>query len=99
MKHAQELGYRTVLVEDASKGISDVEVSEVIKDLKLNNGIVVNSSEVCLNIKFIFNHHHQVRRMVRGEDRRLELGCKLAHECRKRIKYYPRKNKNSRYNL
>ena len=50
MKHAQELGYRTVLVEDASKGISDVEVSEVIKDLKLNNGIVVNSSEVCLNI-------------------------------------------------
>ena len=36
--------------------------------------------------------------MVQGRDRRVELGYQLALECRKMIRIYPLKNKNSRYN-
>ena len=41
----------------------------------------------------------QVNLLVKGVDRRPELGYKLALECRKIIKYYPQKNKNSKYNV
>ena len=40
----------------------------------------------------------QVKAMVQGRDRRVNLGYQLALECRKRIGIYPPKNKNSKYN-
>ena len=43
---AQGLGYRTILVEDASKGINDEDVAHKIKLIKSQNGLVVKSSEV-----------------------------------------------------
>lgn len=51
----------------------------------------------------IIDHHglvadcHEVKAMVQGRDRRLELGYLLALQCRGEI-FYPPKNKNSKYN-
>ena len=42
-------------------------------------------------------HNFQVRAMVQGRDRRVELGYQWAIELRKNI-IYPPKNKNSKYN-
>jgi hypothetical protein len=40
---------------------------------------------------------YQVKAMVQGRDRRVELGQKLALECRKNI-IYPMKHKNFKFN-
>ena len=44
--HALELGFRTVLIEDACRGISDEGIKETFKKIKEENGLVVKSSEV-----------------------------------------------------
>ena len=49
-----------------------------------------------ITISVIFNFF-QVRAMVQGRDRRVELGYQWAIELRKNI-IYPPKNKNSKYN-
>ena len=46
LAHAQEFGYRTILIEDASRGINEERVQQVLSELRQNNGIHVNSSEV-----------------------------------------------------
>ena len=46
LAHAQEFGYRTILIEDASRGINDERVQQILSELRQNNGIHVNSSEV-----------------------------------------------------
>ena len=53
---AQSLGYRTILVEDASKGINEEDVANKIQLIKAQNGLVVNSSEVTkyFNQKFCY---------------------------------------------
>merc|ERR1719483_942935 len=81
--HANELGFRTVLIEDCSRGINDGDIANTFEKVKKEFGCVVNSCEV--------------KAMVRGRDRRPELGLKLALECRKNI-IYPIKNKNSKFN-
>jgi len=81
--HALELGFRTTLVEDASRGIKNDNINAAFKRIREEYGCVVNSTEV--------------KAMVQGRDRRPELGYKLALECRKNITY-PAKNKNSKYN-
>merc|ERR1712165_461649 len=88
--HAQELGFRTVLVDDASKGINDDGIAGTIVKIKENHGCVVDSSEV--------------KAMVTGRDRRVELGYQLAIQCRNQIINmpgggYPLKNRNSKYNI
>ena len=88
--HAQELGFRTVLVDNASKGINFDGMKETIRKIKANNGCVVESSEV--------------KAIVQGRDRRVELGWQLAIECRNTIinmpgSGYPLKNRNSKYNI
>ena len=87
--HAQELGFRTVLVDDCSRGINFDGIKGTIEKVKANHGCVVDSSEV--------------KAMVQGKDRRVELGYQLAVECRKKIATmpgcgYPLKNRNSKYN-
>ena len=81
--HALELGFRTILIEDASRGIQEENITATFARVKAEHGCVVNSSEV--------------KAMVQGRDRRPELGYKLALECRKNINY-PMKNKNSKFN-
>lgn len=81
--HALELGFRTILVEDCSRGIRDDNIKTTFERVRSEYGCVVKSNEV--------------KAMVQGRDRRPELGYKLALECRRNINY-PMKNKNSKYN-
>lgn len=81
--HANELGFRTILIDDCSRGIRPETIQETFERVRADYGCVVNSSEV--------------KAMVQGRDRRPELGYKLAMECRTNI-IYPVKNKNSKYN-
>jgi len=81
--HALELGFRTVVIEDCSRGIREENISATFARVRAEYGCVVHSSEV--------------KAMVQGRDRRPELGYKLALECRKNINY-PMKNKNSKFN-
>lgn len=44
--HAVELGYRTVLVDDACRGITLEDIHATKQKLNENNGIVVHSDQV-----------------------------------------------------
>merc|ERR1712227_492577 len=81
--HANELGFRTILIDDCSRGINDDNIAASYDKLKTEWACVVQSSEV--------------KAMVQGKDRRPQLGIKLALECRRNI-IYPLKNKNSKFN-
>ena len=81
--HALELGFRTVLIEDCSRGIDKKNIAETYEKIESWHGLVVQSGEV--------------KNMVLGRDRRPELGYKLALEFRNNFTY-PAKNKNSKYN-
>ena len=58
---AQDLGFRTILIEDASRGINEFTVAEIIERIKENNGLVVKSNEVvifgqkCVSFFMIYN--------------------------------------------
>nr|ACO14708.1 Pyrazinamidase/nicotinamidase [Caligus clemensi] len=82
-KDSMELGFRTILMDNCSRGISSEDIQKTFDNIISNRGLVLNSS--------------MVKPMVQGRDRRLELGFQLAIECRKKILYRP-KNKNSKYN-
>lgn len=63
---ALSLGYRTILIDDCSRGVdlNDIEISK--KTIKSAHGVIIESN--------------QIRAMVEGRDRRPELGYKLAIE-------------------
>ena len=44
--HAQELGFRTILVDDCSRGIKQADIEATKEKIKENNGCVIHSSEV-----------------------------------------------------
>jgi len=81
--HALELGFRTCLIDDCSRGIDEKNIADCYDKIRSWHGLVIDSSEV--------------RNMVLGRDRRPELGYKLALEFRSNFTY-PAKNKNSKYN-
>ena len=81
--HANELGFRTILIDNCSRGINDQNIQATFERLRAEWACVVQSGEV--------------KAMVQGKDRRPQLGIKLALECRKNI-IYPAKNKNSKFN-
>ncbi|XP_046818346.1 uncharacterized protein LOC124423974 isoform X1 [Vespa crabro] len=64
-------GYRTILIDDCSRGVDLVDIEKTKANVIANNGIIVNSS--------------QVKAMVEGRDRRPELGYKLALEIKKKL--------------
>ena len=95
--HALELGFRTSLVEDASRGIDKENISQTFDRIVEESGCVVNSKAVIIPALLVILPFLKVKAMVQGKDRRPELGWKLAVECRKKISY-PAKNKNSKFN-
>ena len=44
--HAIELGFRTVLIEDCSRGIRDDNINATFEKVRASHGCVVHSSEV-----------------------------------------------------
>ena len=71
------------MIDNASRGIDNVTIKKMKQSILDNHGVIVDTGEV--------------KPMVLGRDRRVELGYKLAVECRKKL-LYPAKNKNSRHN-
>ncbi|VVD00286.1 unnamed protein product [Leptidea sinapis] len=63
---ALSIGYRAVLVEDASRGVDVTDMERTKSTILNNHGLIVNSDNVLA--------------MVEGRDRRPELGYKLAME-------------------
>ncbi|KAK2584217.1 hypothetical protein KPH14_006635 [Odynerus spinipes] len=64
-------GYRTILIDDCSRGVDLVDIEKTKACVISNNGVIVNSS--------------QVKAMVEGRDRRPELGYKLALEIKQKL--------------
>lgn len=67
---ALSIGYRTVLIDDCSRGVDLTDIEKTKQTVASSSGVIVNSN--------------QVKAMVEGRDRRAELGYKLAIEIRKR---------------
>ena len=44
--HALELGFRTVLVDDCSRGIDEIDIKNSFERIRAQNGLVVQSHEV-----------------------------------------------------
>lgn len=63
---ALAIGYRTILLDDCSRGVDLLDIEKTKNTVVENNGVIVNSN--------------QVKAMVEGRDRRPELGYKLAME-------------------
>ncbi|PNF27305.1 Nicotinamidase [Cryptotermes secundus] len=63
---ALAIGYRTILIDDCSRGVDLKDIEKTKNTVTSNNGVIVDSS--------------QVKAMVEGRDRRPELGYKLAME-------------------
>ena len=45
--HSQELGYRTILIADASRGIAVEDIEETKQKIIDGHGAVIDSHEVC----------------------------------------------------
>ena len=65
---AQDLGYRTILVDNASGGITPEGILKTNNDIKAKHGIIVNSGEV--------------KDLVQGLNRPFELGYVKALQCK-----------------
>ncbi|KAG7309472.1 hypothetical protein JYU34_005440 [Plutella xylostella] len=63
---ALAIGYRAILIDDASRGVDLADIEATKSTIVNNNGVIVTSDEVPA--------------MVEGRDRRPELGYKLAME-------------------
>ncbi|XP_020291978.1 uncharacterized protein LOC109858787 [Pseudomyrmex gracilis] len=64
-------GYRTILIDDCSRGVDLVDIEKTKAAVIASNGVIINSS--------------QVKAMVEGRDRRPELGYKLALEIKHKL--------------
>lgn len=68
---ALKSGYRTILIDDCSRGVDLVDIEKTKATVIASNGVIVNSN--------------QVKAMVEGRDRRPELGYKLAMEIKEKL--------------
>lgn len=48
--HSLEIGYRTMLVDDACRGVAPEDISNTKQSILDNHGMVINSSQVSGNI-------------------------------------------------
>ena len=44
--HAQELGFRTIFLEDCSRGIDPIDIKDTLEGVRANHGVVINANEV-----------------------------------------------------
>ncbi|XP_063972257.1 uncharacterized protein LOC135160041 [Diachasmimorpha longicaudata] len=65
-------GYRTILIDDCSRGVDLVDIEKTKAMVIASNGVIVTS--------------RQVKAMVEGRDRRPELGYKLALEIKQSLR-------------
>ncbi|XP_047994001.1 uncharacterized protein LOC125232396 [Leguminivora glycinivorella] len=72
---ALAIGYRAILIDDASRGVDLSDIEKTKNTIINNNGVIVNSD--------------QVAAMVDGRDRRPELGYKLAMELKSALHDQP----------
>jgi hypothetical protein len=97
--HAVENNYRTVLIEDACRGVNEKEIE--VKRLELNeNGCifvdsnVVSDGSLCQQSRVTYERVHvlfEVPGMVAGDDRRPEMARAMFIENLKTIgRYHPR---------
>ncbi|KAK7081509.1 hypothetical protein SK128_021369, partial [Halocaridina rubra] len=70
--HAMEEGYRTMLIEDASRGVCDEDIKATMDRTTAGNGLVIQSS--------------QVKSLASGRDRPPVLAYRLALELAKKMK-------------
>lgn len=63
-RHAIENGYRTYLVDDACRGVSNEDINDMIKKLLAQGALLVQSDDVL--------------EIAMGKDRRLEMGYRSA---------------------
>lgn len=63
-------GFRTILLDDCCRGVDLLDIEKTKNSVTKNHGVVVNSDKV--------------KNMVEGNDRRVELGYKLALNIRDR---------------
>ncbi|XP_077300324.1 nicotinamide amidase [Arctopsyche grandis] len=68
---ALAIGYRTILIDDCSRGVDMADIEKTKNTVISNNGVIVNSEDVL--------------GMIEGRDRRPELGYKLAMELKKAV--------------
>lgn len=68
---ALDAGYRTVLVEDACRGLDENDIRNVREAILQEHGLALQSTEV--------------KAMVQGQDRRPQLGVKVAQDIRKSL--------------
>lgn len=71
-KHAIEEGYRTILIDDGCRGVSEEDIAATREHTTANQGLVVHSS--------------QVKNLATGRDRPPALAYKLALELSKKTK-------------
>ncbi|KAK8403722.1 hypothetical protein O3P69_000072 [Scylla paramamosain] len=71
-KHAIEEGYRTILIDDGCRGVSEEDIMITREHITANQGLVVHSS--------------QVKNLATGRDRPPVLAYKLALELSKKTK-------------
>ncbi|XP_064112257.1 uncharacterized protein LOC135219421 [Macrobrachium nipponense] len=71
-KHALEEGYRTMLIDDACRGVCDDDIKATMEHTVASNGLVVQST--------------QVKSLASGRDRPPVLAYRLALELAKKMK-------------
>lgn len=76
--HGNEYGFKTTLIEDASRGVDGKTITEMKKKLINDNAAVVHSDRILA--------------MVRGEERRPEHGYHLCHFMRESSDSLPASN-------
>lgn len=64
-------GFRTILLDDCCRGVDLLDIEKTKNNVVKNHGVVVNSD--------------RVKNMVEGNDRRPELGYKLALHIRESL--------------
>lgn len=69
--HSLEEGFRTILIDDCSRGITTEGMEKMKEDFVANGGLMVQSNEI--------------KPMLDGSDRRPELAYKLAKELKNKV--------------
>lgn len=64
-------GFRTILLDDCCRGVDLLDIEKTKENILENNGLIATSEEV--------------EDLVKGVDRRVELGYKLALDLSKRL--------------